>query len=134
MEPLRLSPTISRGDLKCNVITLQCKRNVEPKARLAGKHPADAQSRPLIQKCGHMKARHLSVQLPKIQSLPVSSSTRQSRRLCVVRPERIVLGYRRSAHGGDTMNISMCASHAHPTAPNASRNHQRVQVTDAATS
>ena len=66
--------------------------------------------------------------------VPVSSSIRQSRRQCVVRPERIVLGYRRSAHGGDTMSISMCASHAHPTAPNASRNHQRVQVTDAATS
>ena len=80
-----------------------------------------------------MNARLLSALLRKIPSSPVSSSIRQLRKLCVVRPGRIVLGYPRSAHGGDTMNISMCVSFVHPIARNAIRNHPRAQATDAAT-
>ena len=80
-----------------------------------------------------MNARLLSALLRKIPSSPVSSSIRQLRRLFVVRPGRIVLGYPRSAHGGDTTTISMCVSFVHPIASNANHNYLRPQVTDAAT-
>jgi hypothetical protein len=45
----------------------------------------------------------------------------------------IVLGYPRSAHGGDTTSIFMCVLRVRPTAPNASRNHPPARVMDAAT-
>ena len=89
---------------------------------------------PSIQKCGHMNARHLSVPLRKIQSSPISSSIRQSRRLCVVRLGRIVLGYPRSALGGDTTSISMSASLVQSSSPQCKPQPPRVPVMDAGAS